>query len=372
MSDSTELQGEEAPAVSTRSRKRFVLLIFIPAIVAIGGVIIWLMLSTAEDVVEEPIEELEEIAAATAPPIVPQTSEPTIDVPAVSDATTTEDLGTDGPLYIPPEVADVPSYTEPLDVPVIDPFQTTPYDEQRSRLQDALNASPVVDIQAIVAEEEESASVGSTPEQGSLNPKRYTLTPGAVIPSVLVQGINTDLPGIAVAQVSRNVYDSRTGARLLIPRGSRIFGTYGTDQQLSDQRVLVSWERIDLPNGKAIELERVIGADQSGNAGLSDQVHRRTGQALTVTGLTSLITAGLTYAAETKDPEVLQETSQGRFVQEPSYTGGATREIAEQYGNIVGQIAQRHLDQGPTLTIRPGYEFAIQIAEEISLTPYIH
>ena len=101
-----------------------------------------------------------------------------------------------------------------------------------------------------------------------------------------------------------------------------------------------------------IELDEVVGADQSGYAGLKDQVHRRTGRALTVTGLTSLITAGLTHAANANDPAILRESGAGQFVEEPSLSRDATREVARQYGDLVTQIAQGYLDRGPTLTIR--------------------
>ena len=36
----------------------------------------------------------------------------------------------------------------------------------------------------------------------------YTVMAGSVIPAVLVSGINSDLPGPILAQVSQNVYDS--------------------------------------------------------------------------------------------------------------------------------------------------------------------
>ena len=343
------------------------MLVLVPTIFAIGGLALWVFLSSPTDVIEE-IPELKDIPAASAPTIVPGTSESVPVVPSPTDPPAERDPNLTGPPIIPPAEVDIPAIPAPVvDMPTVDLLTPSAYDEQRSRLQDALNASPIVKVKLIVDEEE--------PEQGT-SPSgeladQYTLMPGSVIPSVLLQGINTDLPGIAVAQVSRDVYDSKTGTRLLLPRGSRIFGTYGSDDLLSDQRVLVNWERIDLPNGDTIELAKVIGADQSGNSGLKDQVHRRTARALTVTGLTSLITAGLTHAANTNDPEVLRETTDGRFVQEPSYADEATREVAQNYSNIVNKIAQRHLDRGPTLTIRPGYEFAIQIAEEISLNPYL-
>src|SRR5206468_8145363 len=38
----------------------------------------------------------------------------------------------------------------------------------------------------------------------------YTLRAGTVIPGLLVTGINSDLPGDLVGQVSHDVYDSRT------------------------------------------------------------------------------------------------------------------------------------------------------------------
>ena len=54
----------------------------------------------------------------------------------------------------------------------------------------------------------------------------YTVMTGSVIPAVLVSGIDSDLPGPILAQVSENVFDSATGQRLLIPQGSRLIGSY--------------------------------------------------------------------------------------------------------------------------------------------------
>ena len=92
---------------------------------------------------------------------------------------------------------------------------------------------------------------------------------------------------------------------------------------------------------------------------------------LSVTGLTSLIIAGLTHAANANDPSALRETAPRRLVEQPSLTSDLTREVAQQYGDVVHRIAQRHLDRGPTLIVRPGYEFVIQIAEDIALSPYV-
>ena len=44
---------------------------------------------------------------------------------------------------------------------------------------------------------------------------------GTVIPGVMLTGINSDLPGSIIAQVSQNVFDTATGQHLLIPRPPR-------------------------------------------------------------------------------------------------------------------------------------------------------
>ena len=47
---------------------------------------------------------------------------------------------------------------------------------------------------------------------------------GSVIAASLVTGLNSDLPGEVIAQVTENVFDSVTGQTLLIPQGARLIG----------------------------------------------------------------------------------------------------------------------------------------------------
>ena len=56
-------------------------------------------------------------------------------------------------------------------------------------------------------------------------PSPNTVVAGSVIPAVLVSGIDSDMPGPILAQVSENVFDSASGRSLLIPQGSRLIGT---------------------------------------------------------------------------------------------------------------------------------------------------
>lgn len=72
----------------------------------------------------------------------------------------------------------------------------------------------------------------------------YVLQAGFVIPATLISGINSSLPGQIMAQVSQNIYDSPAGNFRLIPQGSRLVGTYSSEVEFGQARVLVAWQRI--------------------------------------------------------------------------------------------------------------------------------
>ena len=94
------------------------------------------------------------------------------------------------------------------------------------------------------------------------------LKPARLIPSLLITGINSDLPGQITGQVRTNVYDTATGRYLLIPQGAKIIGVYDSQIAYGQERILIAWKRILFPNGKSIDLEGMPGVDLSGYAGL--------------------------------------------------------------------------------------------------------
>ena len=89
----------------------------------------------------------------------------------------------------------------------------------------------------------------------------YLLQAGAVIPAALVTGLRSDLPGQVTAQVTEDVYDSPTGKILLIPQGARLVGQYDAQVAFGQSRALLVWNRLIMPNGRSIVLERQPGAD---------------------------------------------------------------------------------------------------------------
>ena len=126
----------------------------------------------------------------------------------------------------------------------------------------------------------------------------YILRTGFVIPALLYSAMESELPGTIIAQVSQDVFDTPTGNYLLIPQGARLIGEYSNAIQYGQARIFVAWQRIIYPDGSALDIGAMPGADEQGEAGFNDQVNnhfvRLFGSAL----LMSAITAGVTYSQQ--------------------------------------------------------------------------
>ncbi|RWG13954.1 TrbI/VirB10 family protein [Mesorhizobium sp.] len=182
----------------------------------------------------------------------------------------------------------------------------------------------------------------------------FILQAGAVIPAALITGIRSDLPGQITAQVTDNIYDSPTGRVLLVPQGTRVIGQYDNSVQFGQRRVLLVWNRLILPNGRSIVLERQPGADTQGYAGLEDGVDYHWWDLAKAAGLSTLLAVGSELAVSDED----------RLVR-------AIRDGAQDTINDAGQqIIQRQLQVAPTLTIRPGFPVRIIVTRDLVLDPY--
>ncbi|WP_067219054.1 TrbI/VirB10 family protein [Stappia indica] len=182
----------------------------------------------------------------------------------------------------------------------------------------------------------------------------YLLQAGAVIPAALITGIRSDLPGQITAQVTENVYDSPSGRFLLVPQGTRIIGQYDDTVQFGQRRVLLVWNRLILPNGRSIVLERQPGADTQGYAGLEDGVDYHWWDLMKAAGLSTLLAIGTELATSDED-RLIRAIRDG------------TQDTINQAGQ---QIVQRQLQVAPTLTIRPGFPVRIIVIRDLVFEPY--
>lgn len=199
--------------------------------------------------------------------------------------------------------------------------------------------------------------------QAEAPPTPYTLRAGFVIPATLISGINSDLPGQIIGQISQNVYDTATGKYLLLPQGSRLVGSYASDVSYGQSRVMVAWQRIVFPDGKTIDIGAMPGSDEAGYAGYSDQVNnhylRLFGEAILMSG----ITAGVTLSQDTNN--------NGNVYAQPTAGSVLSEALGQQLGTATAQMISKNLNISPTLEIRPGFRFNVMCVKDLVLTkPY--
>lgn len=190
----------------------------------------------------------------------------------------------------------------------------------------------------------------------------YELRAGFVIPAVMISGINSDLPGQIIAQVSQNVYDTPTGKYMLIPQGSRLVGSYSSDVAYGQARILVAWQRIVFPDGKAMDIGAMPGADGAGYAGFQDEVNNHYFRTFSSALLMSGIIAGISLSQDSrnKDNGNTQRASDA-----------LSEALGQEFGTVIAQMISKNLNVAPTLTIRAGYRFNVMVVKDMTFTkPY--
>jgi type IV secretion system protein VirB10 len=180
------------------------------------------------------------------------------------------------------------------------------------------------------------------------------LSAGTVIAASLVTGLNSDLPGLVVAQVTQPVFDSPTGRTLLIPQGARLLGRYDSVVAFGQTRALVIWQRILMPDGSAIAVDNLPATDAQGYAGLADRIDLHSWQLLKGVGLSTLLGVG-TQLSLGDESDLVR----------------AIRESAQQSSARAGdRMVQRALDVQPTLTVRPGWPLRVILHKDLILPPW--
>ncbi len=190
----------------------------------------------------------------------------------------------------------------------------------------------------------------------------YELRAGFVIPATLISGVNSDLPGTIIGQVSQNVWDTPTGRHLLLPQGSRLVGSYSANVAFGQNRVLIAWQRIIFPDGKALDLGSMPGADAAGYAGFKDKSDSHFLRVITQALLLSAVTAGATISQPQGN-----FNSNGR----QSASSALSEALGQQLGQVTSQLIGRNLTVSPTLVIRPGFRFNVVVVKDLTFSkPY--
>ena len=182
-----------------------------------------------------------------------------------------------------------------------------------------------------------------------------------------MSGIDSDLAGNITAIVSQDVYDSVKGKYLLIPKGSKIYGTYDSNILYGQNRLMLIWQRIILPNGYSINLESMQGIDITGQAGIKGKVNNHTLKLLRSIVLSSIfnfVSSGVSISAGKdigKNGDVSATATLGKNVADD------TSSKLQSAGDM---IIERDLNQQPTIKVKAGTRFSIMVNNDMVLVPY--
>jgi type IV secretion system protein VirB10 len=180
----------------------------------------------------------------------------------------------------------------------------------------------------------------------------YEVMAGSIIAASLITGLDSDLPGTVIAQVTENVFDTVTGHILLIPQGSRLIGQYDSVVAFGQKRALLVWQRIILPDGSSIQIDDLPASDPAGYAGLQDKVDFHTWQLLKGVAMSTLLGIGTQISIGSDRSDLIR----------------AIRESSQQSASEAGQqIVSKQLNVQPTLKVRPGWPLRVIVHKDLTL-----
>jgi len=175
-----------------------------------------------------------------------------------------------------------------------------------------------------------------------------------VIKALLLTAINTQQPGEVAAQVSADNLDAR--GRVLIPRGSRLFGTYANQVALGDSRVAILWTRLQI-QGKTFNLPNLATAAPDGSSGQPGSVNHHSGLVFGRAVLLSLISAGAQLGQPRRSRSDVQ-FSTGEIV-----AGAATQELT----STSNEYLKKSISVTPTIEVPAGSPITVLLPSDLTL-----
>ena len=195
----------------------------------------------------------------------------------------------------------------------------------------------------------------------------FIVQAGSLIPAVLQTKISTNLPGTITAIVSQDVYDSISGKFLLIPRGSKLIGSYNSSVSFGQDQVQAKFTRLIRPDGSSIILPSQSGVDSMGTSGFQDEVNNHWGRVIASAALSAVFSLPALIATN----ELQNNTNNNTTNSAGSVLSASALQGVGQSASQVGtQLATQSLNIQPEIIINAGYQFSVMVTKDIVLPPY--
>lgn len=191
----------------------------------------------------------------------------------------------------------------------------------------------------------------------------FLLRQGVLLPCVLMTGINSDLPGLVQAQVTEDVFDSPLGQHVLIPRGTKVIGQYASAPLMGQKRLMLAFNRLIFPDGKALNLGAMVGTSPDGYAGFDAQVDTHFWQLMGNAILLGGVSAGIAISVDDGARD-----SDGNL----TLNGALTQGLGQSLGRVLTNVIERNMTTSPTLSVQPGFVFNVTLTKDIYFPSAYH
>lgn len=216
-----------------------------------------------------------------------------------------------------------------------------------ARTDDAGQSSIIFDRSFATSPSNSSAASLENPDRvtaSRLARPSLTVPKGTVIPAVLETALDSTRPGAARALVQLDI-KGFDGTRILIDRGSRLYGEYEGGLEYGEKRALIRWTRLIRPDGVIIALDSP-SSDPLGRAGVRGKVDGKFFQRFGGAILQSVLDLGVGVAT--------REATDGVIVALPGSTQNVT-------GSQQNQVQ-------PTLKVKQGTSVSVFVARDLDFS----
>lgn len=175
------------------------------------------------------------------------------------------------------------------------------------------------------------------------------LARGTIIDCTLETAIDTELPGLATAIVSRDVW-SADGSAVVLARGTRLIGVTKSETRAGQSRVWVLWEEARTPSGLVVPLASPA-TDALGRTGVTGVVDTHFDERFGAAILLSVIDAAA---------QALASSSRG---------GGDTVVVDSQgTSKIATEVLRSTIDIPPTIKVAQGTLVQALVAQDVDFS----
>ena len=178
---------------------------------------------------------------------------------------------------------------------------------------------------------------------------------GKLMTAVLETAVNSDLPGMVRAVITKDIY-SDTGKVILLPKGTRLIGQYSANLAAGQTRVMVAWTRAITPDYLDIALASP-STDELGQTGATGDVDTHF---LKIFGTSALLSV---LGIVSSNTNTTASTNSGGI-----YSSNYQMAVSQGMLNNSNNILQSRINIQPSIHIQQGTAIQIFVARDLDFS----